>query len=97
MATSMSKFSSLPTTTRKFVFFYKKIRSLFKRKGWSKDSKEPTFSITFSTINFGYDYVALGLVQKTYRLIGWKLVIMSYKTKENHDGYEFSFDLHKLK
>lgn len=93
----MSAFTSLPANTRKFVFFYKKIRSLFKRKGWRKDSKEPTFSITFSTINFGYDHVALELVQKSYRLIGWKLVMMSYKTKANHEGYEFSFDLNKLK
>lgn len=96
MSGAVSTFSSMPIKTRKYMFFYKKIRSLAKRKGWTKNSKEANFSVTFSTLNFGYDLEVFDILKRFYQMIGWKLVLMYYQTKPNHEGYEYTFDLQKL-
>lgn len=78
-----------------FFFFYKKIRLLSRREGWSKHADGDKFSIKFSSVNFGFNHAALKKVKRMFGLMGWTLNLMYYAA--NKEGYKYEFDLVKNK
>ena len=87
----------MPVTTRNFMYFFKKIRVMLRKEKWSRHSTEEEFSIDFHTKNFGYDYTAIQMVTKIYKLLGWKLKMTYFCTRANHEGYDYCFEATKIK
>ena len=84
----------IPQNSRSFIFMFKKVKLALKKKGWDRNKSEGEFTISFNSIHFNYNHVALELVKKTYKNLGWELRLVSYSTFEN--DYSYSFRLLKL-